>query len=85
MPHLAGLPAATTGASNGQALMNAWVLFGTIAVLLGLFFIFVLVLAVLRRRRRVSPKGGEGRTPTVDPWAEAGQRARPYPQRDRRR
>jgi hypothetical protein len=84
--HLAGLLAASSRAADGRSLMNAWILFGTIAALLALFFIFVVLVVVARRQRRTSPRRrGEDETPTVDPWAEAGQRVRPYPDQDRQR
>jgi hypothetical protein len=85
LPHLAGLLAQSPRAAESQALVNAWVLFGTIAVLLGLFVIFVAVVAVIRRQRRLSPPRRKAEPPTVDPWTEAGRRVRPYPGGDRRR
>lgn len=83
--HLAGLLAASLAAS-GRSLVNAWILFGTIAALLALFFIFVVLVVVARRQRRAAPRRRKkDEAPTVDPWAEAGQRIRPYPDQDRKR
>jgi hypothetical protein len=85
LPHLARLLAESSRAADERAVMNAWVLFGSIAILLGVFVLFVALLAVIRRQRRVSPTRSKGEGTVVDPWAEAGQRVRPYPESDQRR
>ena len=82
--HLAGLLATPSGPAGDRALLSAWILFGIIAALLALFVLIVALLVVIRRQRRAAPRRDRPEEPTVDPWAEAGQRVRPYPDREKK-
>jgi len=54
-------------------------LFWIVAALLLLFVLVITVLAMMRAIRRRRPaKEGPGPASAVDPWSEAGRRARPY-------
>jgi hypothetical protein len=77
---IAGLLAASTTPGDTRPIANAWMLFGLIASLLFVFFLVVILLVIQRRHRRARRSMKARKTPaTVDPWAEAGQRAQPFP------
>jgi len=82
--HLAGLLATPSGPAGDRVLLSAWILFGIIAALLALFVLIIALLVVIRRQRRGAPRRVRPEEPTVDPWAEAGQRVRPYPDREKK-
>jgi membrane protein implicated in regulation of membrane protease activity len=83
---LAVILAASTDAAGARPVQHAWLLFGTITLLL-ILFVAVVALSARRWRRRhhrpgpSAPAGGDG----VDAWAEAGRRASPYPEREIRK
>ncbi len=72
----AASPAASPGRSG--SLQKAWLVFGSLTLLLTLFLLVVAVLMLdrRRRRRRVRPDDADG--PAIDAWSEAGRRAPAY-------
>jgi len=71
--------AVPVAAPKSGLLDSAWMLFWIVAALLLLFVAVVAVLALLRAIRRRRPaRPSAGKAPPVDPWSEAGRRARPY-------
>jgi hypothetical protein len=62
---------------------GAWILFLIVAALLVLFVAVIAVLAIARSLRRRRHRERVGDASPVDPWSEAGRRARPF--RDYRR
>ena len=70
--------AAAAGSDDRGLLSNTIVLFLITFLLLGLFFVVLVILFRIRHRRiqrERTQRGGE--SAEVDPWAEAGKRARP--------
>ena len=76
---LLATPAAPPG--DAVSVTDALVLFGTIAVLLGIFFV-VTVLLMMAHNRRQEQRKQRPSTHIVDPWREAGRRIRPDREED---
>ena len=55
---------------------RTWMLFWVVVILLGLF-VFMVALVTTIRRRRGRPDRKRRPESVVDPWREAGRRARP--------
>jgi len=65
--------------AGDESLHNAWILFGAIAALLVLFVLLIALLTFHRwLRQRRTFRTPAPREPSVDPWAEAGRRAKPF-------
>ncbi len=71
---LLATPAARPG--DAVSVTDALVLFGTIAALLGIFFV-VAVLLMMAHNRRQAQRKQRPSTHVMDPWREAGRRIRP--------
>ncbi len=71
---LLATPAARPG--DAVSVTDALVLFGTIAALLGIFFVVALLLMMAHNRRQEVSKQRRS-TYVMDPWREAGRRIRP--------
>ncbi|MHC4107301.1 MAG: hypothetical protein ACYSTY_04360 [Planctomycetota bacterium] len=73
-PPLLATPAAQPG--DPASVTDALVMFGTIAALLGIFFV-VAVLLMMAHNRRQEQRKQRRSTRVTDPWREAGRRIRP--------
>jgi heme/copper-type cytochrome/quinol oxidase subunit 2 len=81
MPSLPGSTAIWTLTSSpppqeAVAVGRVWLLFWSVAVLLGLLVLLMAAVTTVRRRRRRPERKGRPESP-IDPWREAGRRARP--------